>query len=79
MGNMVGKQASAPVRAGNGRTKAEGKERYVAYGLRGPRTLRDRCGEIAAEETRTVGYPVSVSAVMRKFIAKGCEAWGGGK
>ena len=51
------------------------KEKYVAYGLRGPNALRTRCAEIAAQETRTVGYPVSVSAVMRKFIQRGCEEW----
>lgn len=68
MTDTRGARAVTPVRAST-------KEKYVAYGLRGPAVLKRRCEEIAAQETRTVGYPVSASAVMRKFIQKGCEGW----
>ena len=68
MKDIRGSQGVTPVA-----TRA--KEKYVAYGLRGPAGLKRRCEEIAAQETRTVGYPVSASAVMRKFIQKGCEGW----
>lgn len=51
------------------------KERYVAYGLRGPASLKARCQTIADQMTREAQVPVSVSAVMRKFIAAGCEAY----
>ena len=49
---------------------------YVAYGLRGPQALKDRCAEIAAHETKKLGYPVSTSAIMRKLIQDGVNSWG---
>lgn len=55
--------------------ESEQKVRYVAYGLRGPASLKARCAAIASEMTREAQVPVSVSAVMRKFIAAGCEAY----
>lgn len=60
-------------------TKGRTRERYVATGLRVPLALRTRCTEIAAQETRTTGYPVTAAAIMRKFIQQGCDGWGGRK
>ena len=56
-------------------TQESAKVKYVAYGLRGPAALRQRCAQIAAAETRATGYPVSTSAIMRKLIQEGVDKW----